>query len=138
MQNDQNCALQNVYQISKFATVFACFHSNRLLQTHNDGIFALKSKQQCSLPKISKFVALLTELEISPAHCLKPPKEAHKQLSIFQSSHYETFALFWRPKVITKFIHVYISHIITLWVNQLVITCTIHEFVHKIKIMRFC
>ena len=57
--------------MSKFATVFARFHSNRLLKTLTDGIFVFKSKQQCLLPKKSKFVALLTNLEISPAHCLK-------------------------------------------------------------------
>ena len=74
MQNDQNCALQIVYQISKFATVFARFHSNRLLKTLTDGIFVFKSKQQCLLPKKSKFVALLTNLEISPAYGLKYAK----------------------------------------------------------------
>ena len=53
------------------AAVFPSFHSNRQLKTQNGGIFAFKSKQQCLLPKKSKFDALLKELEISPAHCLK-------------------------------------------------------------------
>ena len=52
------------------AAVFPSFHSDRELQTQNGGIFAFKSKQQCLLPKKSKFDALLKELEISPAHCL--------------------------------------------------------------------
>ena len=53
------------------AAVFPSFHSNRPLQTQNGCIFAFKSKQQCSLTKMSKFVALLKKLEKSPAHCLK-------------------------------------------------------------------
>jgi len=52
------------------AAVFPSFHSNRQLKTQNGGIFAFKSKQQCLLPKKSKFDALLKKLEISPAHCL--------------------------------------------------------------------
>ena len=52
------------------AAVFPSFHSNRPLQTQNGCIFAFKSKQQCSLTKMSKFVALLKKLEKSPAHCL--------------------------------------------------------------------
>ena len=53
------------------AAVFPSFHSNRPLQTQNGCIFAFKSKQQCSLTKMSKFVALLKKLEKSPEHCLK-------------------------------------------------------------------
>ena len=53
------------------AAVFSSFHSNRPLQTQNGCIFAFRSKQQCSLTKMSKFVALLKKLEKSPAHCLK-------------------------------------------------------------------
>ena len=56
------------------AAVFPSFHSNRQLKTQNGGIFAFKSKQQCLLPKKSKFDALLKKLEISPAHCLKAIK----------------------------------------------------------------
>ena len=54
------------------AAVFSSFHSNRPLQTQNGCIFAFKSKQQCSLTKMSKFVALLKKLEKSPEHCLNP------------------------------------------------------------------
>ena len=72
--------------MSKFATVFARFHSNRLLKTLTDGIFVFKSKQQCLLPKKSKFVALLTNLEISPAHCPKviQPKCVRKTLKLIR------------------------------------------------------
>ena len=52
------------------AAVFPCFHSNRLQKTQNGGIFAFKSKEQCLLPKTSKFDVLLKKLENSPAHCL--------------------------------------------------------------------
>ena len=50
--------------------VFPCFHSNRLQKTQNGGIFAFKSKEQCLLPKTSKFDVLLKKLENSPAHGL--------------------------------------------------------------------
>ena len=61
------------------AAVFPSFHSNRPLQTQNGCIFAFKSKQQCSLTKMSKFVALLKKLEKSPAHCLNPVLRVMKQ-----------------------------------------------------------
>ena len=68
------------------AAVFPSFHSNRPLQTQNGCIFAFKSKQQCSLTKMSKFVALLKKLEKSPAHCLNSRKAMGLPLPILQAA----------------------------------------------------